>query len=129
MVLSFLLNSLSKETLGQMPTTVRSAKEAWVAIEVMHASASRARVISTRMSLMMATKGGSTISEYFAKMKSLADEMASAGKKIEDNELVSYVLSGLDLSWDPIVTAITTRAEPITMSECLTQLVAFEQRF
>jgi hypothetical protein len=42
---------------------------------------------------------------------------------------VSYVLSGLDLSWDPIVTAITTRAEPITMSECLTQLVAFEQRF
>jgi hypothetical protein len=64
------------------------------------------------MALTTVTKGGSTISEYFAKMKSLTDEMASTGKKIEDDELVSYVLSGLDLSWDPIVTAITTRVEP-----------------
>lgn len=128
-VLSFLLNSLSKEVLGQVPTTVQSAKDAWAAIEAMYASSSRARIISTRMALTTATKGSSTISEYFARMKSLADDMASAGKKIEDDEFVSYILSGLDLSWDAIVTAISTRTEPITVSECLTQLTAFEQRY
>jgi hypothetical protein len=37
-----------------------------------------------------------TISEYTAKMKSLVDEMASAGKALEDEELVSYIMVGLD---------------------------------
>jgi hypothetical protein len=37
-VLSFLLSSLSREILRQMPTMVVSAKEAWVAIEGMFAS-------------------------------------------------------------------------------------------
>jgi len=39
------------------------------------------------MALATATKGSSTIAEYFSKMKGLADEMAFAGKKMEDEEL------------------------------------------
>jgi hypothetical protein len=60
-VLSFLLSSLSREILRQMPTTVASAKEAWAAIEGMFASQSRACIISTRMALATASKGTSTI--------------------------------------------------------------------
>jgi hypothetical protein len=56
-VLSFLLTSLSKQILGQIPTTVKLAKEAWGAIEGMFASQSRARIISTRMALAMSTIG------------------------------------------------------------------------
>jgi hypothetical protein len=45
------------------------------------------------MALATTSKGTSTISVYFANMKSLADEMAAAGCRLEDEELVSYVLA------------------------------------
>ncbi|XP_021321638.1 uncharacterized protein LOC110437500 [Sorghum bicolor] len=127
-VLHFLLSSLSKEILGQVPTTVASAKEAWTAIDGMFASQSRAHIISTRMALATASKGASSISEFFVKMKALVDEMASAGRKIEDEELVSYILMGLDREYDPVVSAVAARVEPISVGELYTQLTSFEQR-
>jgi histone deacetylase 1/2 len=61
-------------------------------------------------------------------MKSLADDMASAGKKLEDDELVSYILTGFDRDFDPVVTAVSTRVEPISVNELFTQLTSHEQR-
>jgi hypothetical protein len=52
------------------------------------------------MALTSATKGTSTISEYFTKIKSLAVEMAAAGRRFEDEEFVSYVLTVLDQDYD-----------------------------
>lgn len=79
------------------------------------------------MALATASKGSFTIGEYFAKMKGLADEMVSAGKKIEDEELASYILTRLDEPFDPVVSAVVARVEPISMSELYTQLVSFKQ--
>jgi len=88
---------LSRE-IGSQVTAVTTASAAWFAIEALHVSQSRARVISTRMALATASKGTSSINEYSTKMKALADEMASTGKKLEDEELVSYILTVLDLA-------------------------------
>ncbi|WVZ98567.1 hypothetical protein U9M48_043995 [Paspalum notatum var. saurae] len=44
-----------------------------------------------------------SITEYVGKMKSFADEMACAGKPLEDEELVQYILAGLDMDYNPIV--------------------------
>jgi hypothetical protein len=41
------------------------------------------------MALATTQKGSSTIAEYIAKMKSLAD---ATGKKLDDEELISYFL-------------------------------------
>lgn len=80
------------------------------------------------MALATASKGASSINEYFAKRKGLADEMAFAGKRLEDEELVSYILTGLDIKYNPVVSAVAARVEPITVGELYTQLVSFEQR-
>lgn len=80
------------------------------------------------MALATASKGMSSIADYFTKMKGLAEEMASAGRKLEDEELVSYIITALDLEYNPIVSAVATRVEPITVGELYTQLVSFEQR-
>lgn len=71
-----------------------TAAEAWTAIQALHASQSRARIISTWMALSNASKGASSISDFFTKMKALGDEMAFAGRKLEDEELISYILTG-----------------------------------
>ena len=126
-VLSYLLTNLSKEILGHVNTET-TAKGTWAAIEALFASQSRAKIISTRMALTSATKGTSNISEYFTKIKSLADEMAAASRKLQDEEFVSYVLTGLDQDFDSIVSAVAARVEPITVNELHTQLIAHEQR-
>lgn len=85
---------------------METATEVWEAIEVMYASQSRARVINTCMALATTSKGASTATEYFMKMNGLADEMASTRKKLEDEELVSYILVGLDIEFNPLMSAI-----------------------
>jgi hypothetical protein len=72
------------------------------------------------MALAMMSKGASTILEYFTKMKALADEMASVGRKLEDDELVSYILTGLDLYYDGVAFAVAARVEPISIEELFT---------
>lgn len=126
-VLNYLLSNLSRDILGHV-STATTATEAWAAIEGMFASQSRARIISTRMTLAMASKGASTITEYFAKMKSLADDMASAERKLEDVELVSYILTRLDMDFNLVVSVVAARVEPISVQDLYTQLVSFESR-
>lgn len=94
----------------------------------MFASQYRARVINIRMALATTQKGNSSVADYFGKMKLLADEMASAGKKLDDEEAASYILAGLDVDFNPVVSAIAARVEPITLGELYTQLVTFEGR-
>ena len=69
---------------------------------------------------MTASKGTSSINEYFTKMKYLTDEMASVGRRLEDEELVSYILTSLDLDFNPVVSAVATRVEPILVGELYT---------
>lgn len=61
--------------------------------------------------MMLATvhKRLSTIAEFFSRMKTLADDMASAGKKLEVEEIASFIL-----------------AEPLSLGELYTQLVTWE---
>lgn len=126
-VLSYLFNSLSKEIFAQV-SSATTATALWAAIQAQHASQSRARMISTRMALATASKGTSSVAEYFTKMKGLADDLASAGKKLDDEDLVSFILTGLGDDFDSVVTAVSTRVEPISIPELYAQLVSYEQR-
>lgn len=78
------------------------------------------------MALATANKGTASISDYFARMKGLADEMVAARRKLDDKELVSFILTGLDREFDPVVTAVVARVEPISISELYTQLISHE---
>jgi hypothetical protein len=62
------------------------------------------------------------------KMKALADDMLSAGKKIDEDDLVGYILADLDSDFDSVISAILVRAEPISLAELYGQLIYHEQR-
>jgi hypothetical protein len=126
-VLSYFLTLVSRDVLVQI-TVLPTAVEVWKHLETSFASQSCARVINTRMTLATTLKGSSTTIEYFAKMKSLADEMASVAKKLDDEELTSYILAGLDVEYNSLVSSIAARVEPITFKELYSQLLAYENR-
>jgi hypothetical protein len=49
-------------------------------------------------------------------------------KKLDDEELISYILAGLDYEYNSLVSSIAARVEPVTLSDMYSQLLAFEMR-
>ncbi|CAO2145820.1 unnamed protein product [Urochloa humidicola] len=126
-ILSFILSSLSKEVMTQVATK-ETAAQAWSAIWTMFSSQTRARAINTRLALATAHKGNQSVTEYVGKMKALGNEMAAARRPLEDDELVEYIVTGLDHEFSPIVSALAMRLDPVSVDELYSQLLAFETR-
>lgn len=84
--------------------------------------------MNTRIALATTQKGNLSVTEYMTHMRALSDEMIAAGKPLDDEELVSYILAGLDLEFNPVVSAVVAKVEPITVGELYSQLLSFEQR-
>jgi hypothetical protein len=58
-----------------------------------------------------------SVTEYVNKMCGLGDEMTYAGKRLDDEEMVSYILAGLDIEFNSVVSAVLARVEPISVNE------------
>jgi hypothetical protein len=58
-----------------------------------------------------------------------ANELVATGAPLRDDELVTYILAGLDEDYNSVFTAIVarTRTDPITPSGLYSQLLSFEQ--
>jgi hypothetical protein len=129
-VLSYLLTSISREVLVQI-SEHETAHEAWSAIQAMYASQSRSRIIGLRRALNdLKKRKMSHAAVYFNKLKGLTDELAMAGKKLEEDDIINAVLNGLDEQYNPLVEAISARliATGISLSEVYAMLLASEAR-
>ena len=80
------------------------------------------------MQLANCKKGSMTAAAYFSKMKKLGDELAAAGKVIEDDEMVTLILAGLDFDYNPLVQSVVSRPTPISVSELYSQMLAYDSR-
>jgi hypothetical protein len=68
-----------------------------------------ASVINTQMALATTQNGSSMVTEYVSKMKSLADDMTSTRKKLDDEELSFYILASLDYEYNSCFASITSK--------------------
>jgi hypothetical protein len=125
-VLNYLLSSLSHGILLQA-VAFSTTTVVWGYIMSRFECQSQACVINVRMALSTSKKGDMTTSRYVAKMKALTDEMTSVGKRLDDEDLISYILAGLDLDFDSVISAISTRVEPVSVVELYGQLLSHEQ--
>jgi hypothetical protein len=92
---------MMKESLSQV-RACRIVAETWTVIEGNFTSATRAHTVNSRITL--ATKGELSIADYIAKMHGLGDELAIAGKPLDDDDLISYILSDLDFDYNLVIT-------------------------
>ncbi|XP_071680467.1 uncharacterized protein [Lolium perenne] len=127
-VLSFLVNTLSPDifvsTIG-----MDTAAEVWGAIKAMFASQSRTRVSNLRVALARTKRENMTAAQYFTKMKGFADELAAAGRPIDEEELVEYLLAGLDDQYNPLFAAIGANgAADLTVADLYSQVSAYDSR-
>jgi hypothetical protein len=98
----------------------------------MFSSQSKARVVQLRTALNTCKKENKTAAAFFDQIKHLADEMATAGKPLDNEDVISYVLSGLNEErYNGFVAAITAliKAEKfISLSDLYSQFLSYEAR-
>jgi hypothetical protein len=70
--------------------------------------------VQTRITLTTSWKGSQSVAEYYTKMRSYADELATSDHPLGDEEFVSYILAGLNEDFDPMVSAVIAHVEPIS---------------
>ncbi|KAE8791783.1 hypothetical protein D1007_33767 [Hordeum vulgare] len=58
----------------------------------------------------------------------LMDEAACTGVALSDAEITSKILAGLDLEYNPVVSALAARVESFTVQELYSQLLSFDAR-
>lgn len=60
-------------------------------------------------------------------MRRYADELAATGRPLQEAELISFLLAGLDLDYNPLISALDARTEPITIDDLYSQVYNFDQ--
>jgi hypothetical protein len=104
------------------------AAEVWGAVKAMFASESKTQVSNLRVVLARTRKENMTTAQYSTKMKGYADELADAGRTIDEEELVEYLLAGLDDVYNPLFAAIGVNGGDLTVSELYGKVCAYDSR-
>jgi hypothetical protein len=101
--------------------------QAWGILANLYSSPTRACSVNTRIALATTKKNQLSISDYYAKMSQFADELATSGTPLHDDELVTYLLASLDEEYNAVLTLVVARVDPIAPTKLYTQLLSFEQ--
>jgi hypothetical protein len=127
LIISVLVSTLSDSYVSNV-MGCNTSQALWESLEKMFASQAHACIMQVHFQLATLKKGTSSITDYFHKMKTLNDTLAACGQPLNDFEAVSFLLAGLGSEFDPLVTLVTTRVDPISRDDIYGLLLAHEMR-
>jgi hypothetical protein len=100
----------------------------WAAITKMFASQSRSMILHLCNQLVATKKDEVSIMAYFSTMCGYANEMAAAGKPLDDDDIVSYILNGLDVDYNSLIEQVNGMAESTSPETLYSHLLDTEVR-
>ncbi|KAL8137870.1 hypothetical protein V2J09_003871 [Rumex salicifolius] len=71
-------------------------------------------------------KGAEGVIDFYNRTKALAQKLVAGGHCLSDLEFNTYLLGGLDSSFDPVVAALTIQAELLPSPQLLSHLLVHE---
>ncbi|XP_020409868.1 uncharacterized protein LOC18787835 [Prunus persica] len=113
LILSWINSSLTPSVLSTLSRN-QNAHTSWQALESRYASTSQNRILHLRNEIFRTMKGDLSINDYLDQMNASADNLALAGKPVNDDELVQIIMNSLGPTYDMIVSAVQTHDTPIT---------------
>ncbi|KAL4563994.1 hypothetical protein LXL04_028043 [Taraxacum kok-saghyz] len=102
-----------------------SSLDAWKTLASTYASPSRGHIKQLQYRLKQLTKrSDQTITDYMQNVKTIVDELAILGKKMDAEDITDAVLHGLDQTmYKPTLDAIHARDSPISFNELHEKLI------
>jgi hypothetical protein len=126
-ILSWFNTTMSDRMLSSL-YGLKTARQVWTTLATRYASQSKARISYLKRQLQTLNQGSKTCLEFLNETKSCASLLAAAGQPIEDDDLISYVLGGLNSSYTTFITLFnfTTRTSSMTFEEFQCELLNHE---
>ncbi|KAJ0028670.1 hypothetical protein Pint_35223 [Pistacia integerrima] len=89
---------------------------------------SRSRINRLKWLLQMLNQGSMKCATYLDSAKQLAAQLGVVGKTIDDDDLIAYIVSGLNHSYHPFVTSLSfaTRDKALSFEDFQAELLSFE---
>ncbi|WMV25434.1 hypothetical protein MTR67_018819 [Solanum verrucosum] len=109
-------------TLAAIVAAATTAKAAWDSLHTAYANKSQTRIFSLRDRLARLTKESQPVTDYLNQVRSLCDELATAGAPVTNAELIIKTLTGLGPEYREISAAIRARDTPISYAELFEKL-------
>ncbi|KAI9185156.1 hypothetical protein LWI28_004799 [Acer negundo] len=104
-----------------------TSKELWDAAKELSDAHTKSRVIYYKGELQKTRKVGMKMEEYLNTIKAFFDNLALAVSPISLLDLITQILSGLDVEYTPIVVQLSDK-ESLSWIELQTTLLTFESR-
>jgi hypothetical protein len=126
-LLSVITSSLIESVLASV-YGLHTSKQAWTALATKFASQSKSRISHLKKQLQTLTQGPKTCTEFLQTAKSLADQLAATGNPITDDELISFIVNGLNSSFTSFITtySFATRENQISFDDFQDELLSHE---
>ncbi|KAL4563173.1 hypothetical protein LXL04_027209 [Taraxacum kok-saghyz] len=126
-VLLWLQSTLSERALA-IVTRCHSSQMAWQAIEKTFQAQTRACRMQLKAQLQSLTKGSMTMIEYIERKRAIADSLAENLHPVHDEDLISYILTGLDSSYGAFLTAFMMKTDTFSIDDLAGLLLQEEAR-
>ncbi|KAH1193046.1 Retrovirus-related Pol polyprotein from transposon RE1 [Glycine max] len=126
-VLLWIKSTLSEKALS-LVVCATSSHMAWTAIEKTFQAQTRARRMAMQVQLQTLTKGSLSMLEYIERKRSIADSLAENLHPISDEDLIGYILSGLDSSYSAFSTAFMMKSDDVSVDDLAGLLLQEEAR-
>lgn len=116
-IISFGTRKISIYSVGLMPHSllllcfqlcmflINTSRQVWQSSALRFSSKSRSRIAHLKRKLQSLRRDSKSYREFLSLAKELADQLAAMGKSVDDEDLISYISSGLKPSYTSLVTA------------------------
>ena len=127
----FLLSWINSSLVAPIFSTMfglHTSQQVWSALAQSFANQSRPRVSHLKKQLQNFHQGSKPCAEYLQFAKSWANHLAAIGKPIDDEDLISFIMGGVNPSFNPFITSffIATRDKALSLADFQDELLNHE---
>ncbi|KAA8547071.1 hypothetical protein F0562_003500 [Nyssa sinensis] len=106
-----------------------SSRQVWNTLSNRFAPHSRSRISHLKRQLQTLNQSNKTCTDYLFTAKNWSDQLVVVGKPVDEEDLISYVVGGLNSAYHPFITSLNfaTQDSSITFDDFQTERLNYEQ--
>ncbi|KAK4837237.1 hypothetical protein QYF36_003868 [Acer negundo] len=127
MILSYINASLTPSVLSTV-TLLSISHDVWKSLEKRYASQSRTRILQLKNQLHNTKRGDLSISNFIDKITYIADNLALAGKPVDDDDLITVIMNNVGPTYEVTVNSSQARDTSISLDDLVGILLCTEMQ-